>query len=69
MLSEEKSMSLVDILSEDSSGIDAFIKKKFTEAEINLENEQEVTLQINVNPDPGYKIHPDDSAFVIGGLE
>lgn len=69
VLSEEKSMSLVDILSEDSSGIDAFIKKKFTEAEINLENEQEVTLQINVNPDPGYKIHPDDSAFVIGGLE
>ncbi len=68
ILSEEKSIGLVDILSEDSSGIDAFIKRKFLEAEINLEEEQDVNLSINLNPGGGYSIKAGDSAFVIGGL-
>jgi voltage-gated potassium channel len=67
ILSEEKSIGLVDILSEDSSGIDAFIKRKFLEAEINLEEEQDVSLSINLNPGSAYSIKADDSAFVIGG--
>jgi voltage-gated potassium channel len=67
ILSEEKSIGLVDILSEDSSGIDAFIKRKFLEAEINLEEEQDVSLSINLNPGAGYTIKSGDSAFVIGG--
>lgn len=68
ILSEERSIGLVDILSEDSSGIDAFIKRKFLEAEINLAEEQEVSLKININPGNEYGIKSDDSVFVIGGL-
>jgi voltage-gated potassium channel len=67
ILSEEKSMGLDDILSEDSAGIDAFIKRKFQEADISLEEQQESTFNVNIAPDENYLITEEDSAFVIGG--
>ena len=67
ILSEEKTTSLIDILSEDSSGIDAFIKRKFSEAEIDLEEEQDATLEVHLAPDSQYVIKEGDSAFMLGG--
>lgn len=67
ILSEETSVSLIDILSDDSSGIDTFIKRKFSEAEIDLAKEQSTELQINLCPDVEYTIKETDSAFLIGG--
>ena len=69
VLSEEKTTSLIDILSEDSSSIDAFIKRKFTEAAIDLEEEQEATLEVNLVPEATYIIKSSDSAFLLGGFE
>jgi len=67
ILSEEKKMTLDDILSEDSSAIDAFIKRKFAEAEIDLyENEEKEELKIKLNPGKDYTIGDNDSAFVLG---
>jgi len=67
LLSEEKKMTLDDILSEDSSAIDAFIKRKFAEAEIDLyESEEKEELQIKLNPGKDYTIRDNDSAFVLG---
>jgi len=66
ILSEEKKMSLDDILSNDSSSIDAFIKRKFMEAEIDIAEEQASKMQTHISPDPGYIIKDTDSAFIIG---
>ncbi len=67
VLSEEKKMTLDDILSEDSSAIDEFIKRKFAEAEIDLaEEETKEELQIKINPGKDYVIKDTDSAFVLG---
>ncbi len=67
VLSEEKKMTLDDILSEDSSAIDEFIKRKFAEAEIDLgEEEGKEELQIKLNPGKDYVIKDTDSAFVLG---
>jgi voltage-gated potassium channel len=65
-LSQDKKMNLDDILSDDSSAIDAFIKKKFQEAEIDLAEEQKEELQIKLNPGSDYTIKDTDIAFIIG---
>ncbi len=64
--SEEKKMSLDDMLSGDSSSIDAFIKRKFMEAEINIADEQQQDIDIQICPDPEYIIKDTDTAFIIG---
>jgi len=67
VLSEEKKMTLDDILSDDSSAIDAFIKRKFAEAEIDLyESAEKEELQIKLNPGKDYTIRDNDSAFILG---
>lgn len=66
LLSEEKKMGLDDILSDDSAGIDAFIKRKFQEAEIDLAAEEEARVDIQLNPGPEYIIKESDTAFLIG---
>ncbi len=66
LLSEEKKISLDDILSEGSSAIDAFIKQKFAEAELDVFEEEKEELQIKLNPGPDYVIKDTDSAFIIG---
>jgi voltage-gated potassium channel len=66
LLSEEKKMSLQDILSEGSPAIDAFIKQKFAEAELDVFEGEREELQIRLNPGAAYVIRQDESAFVIG---
>ncbi len=67
ILSEEKKMTLDDILSGDSSAIDEFIKRKFAEAEIDLMEEGEKEeLEIKLNPGKDYVIRDTDSAFLLG---
>lgn len=63
--SQEKKIELKDILADDSSAIDAFIKRKFAEAEIDLNQEQGEEIQIRLNPGKGYIIKESDSALVI----
>jgi voltage-gated potassium channel len=65
-LSEEKKMSLDDILSEGSSAIDAFIKEKFAEAELDVFEGEKEELEIRLNPGSEYVIKDNESAFVIG---
>jgi voltage-gated potassium channel len=66
IMSEEKKMSLDDMLSDDSSSIDAFIKRKFMEAEIDIGEEQEQGLDILISPSPDYSIKDTDSLFILG---
>jgi voltage-gated potassium channel len=66
IMSEEKKMSLDDMLSDDSSSIDAFIKRKFMEAEIDIGEEQEHGLDIQISPSPDYNIKDTDSLFILG---
>lgn len=65
-LSEEKKISLDDILSEGSDAIDEFIKRKFLEAEVAIMEEGKQEEQIILNPDPDYIVKETDIAFVIG---
>ena len=58
-------MTLDDILSDDSSGIDAFIKRKFQEAEIDLLEEEKEEMKIKINPGAEYVIKDTDWAIVI----
>ena len=66
IMSEEKKMSLDDMLSDDSSSIDAFIKRKFMEAEIDIGEEQGQGLDILISPSPDYNIKDTDSLFILG---
>jgi hypothetical protein len=47
------------------TAIDAFIKKKFEEAEIPL-LQKEHGYQVTVNPPDDYIIQPQDEAYVLG---
>ena len=67
VLSEEKKMSLDDILSEGSSAIDAFIKAKFAEAELDVFEGEREKLEIKLNPGAEYVIKENEAAFLIGG--
>jgi len=66
ILSQEKSVTLDDLLSDDSSAIDRFIKRKFEEANISVDDETTQT-KIKLAPDPSYIITQNDAAFIIGG--
>lgn len=66
VLSREKAVSFADLLSDDSSAIDAFIRKKFQEAEIDLAATDESGEQLRLAPPPDYLIRDGDTAFVIG---
>ena len=69
LLSEEKKMSLDDILSEGSSAIDAFIKQKFAESQLDVFEEEKEEMHITLNPGAEYAIKDTDSAFLIGSPE
>lgn len=66
VLAEEKRMSLDDILSEGSSAINSFIKRKFAEAELDVIEGEKEELQVRLNPGADYVIRADESAFLIG---
>ncbi len=64
-LQEKKSVKLDDILSDNSSIIDVFIKEKLKEAKKELFHEKEAIRAI-INPEDGYVITGDDSAVLLG---
>ncbi|MDH4127192.1 MAG: NAD-binding protein [Spirochaetota bacterium] len=65
VLSEEKEMSLDDILSGEDGGIDEFIKKKFSEVEEEYFGGQKPQFHVNINPGNDYIIKNIDVAFII----
>lgn len=66
VLSEEKKITLDDLLSEGSDAIDTFIKKKFKEAEVTIGEEEKEEHRILLNPAQDYVLNETDIAFVIG---
>jgi voltage-gated potassium channel len=66
VLAEEKKMSLEDILADDSSAIDAFIKRKFAESEMDYFQDEKKTLDIRVNPGPAYVLQETDRLYLVG---
>lgn len=66
ILSEEKGVSLDNLLSDDSSAIDAFIKRKFQEAQIDLAEATSAGAELRLPPEPGYLLREGDLAFVLG---
>ena len=66
VLSKGRGMALEDLLSDDSSAIDAFIKRKFQEAELDLSREAGAGDEIRLAPGPDYVIRDTDWAFTVG---
>ena len=65
VLSEEKGVSLDDLLGDNSNAIDSFIKRKFMEAEINLAAEASAGSEVRLAPGPDYQFKEGDLAFVV----
>jgi voltage-gated potassium channel len=65
VLSEEKGVSLHDLLGDNSSAIDGFIKRKFMEAEINLAAETSAGSEVRLAPGADYLMKEGDLAFVV----
>ncbi|HET7838327.1 MAG TPA: hypothetical protein VFL04_01120, partial [Rectinemataceae bacterium] len=66
LLSERKGVSLDDLLSDNSSAIDTFIKRKFMEAEVDLAAAASAGSAVHLAPGPDHLIAEGDLAFVIG---
>jgi len=69
VLAEEKKMSLADILADDSSAIDTFIKRKFAESDKDYLEEERKALDIRVNPGPAYVLRDTDRLYLVGPAE
>jgi voltage-gated potassium channel len=69
VLSEEKKVSLDDILAGDSSAIDDFIKRKFAESDTEYFAEEKKALDIRVNPGAGYVLRDTDRLYLVGPVE
>lgn len=67
LVNEEESVNLSDILSHDTSAIDAFIERKFREAGINVAEKS--GTRVNVNPSFDYILQKKDIAVILGTLE
>ena len=65
VLSEEKGVSLDDLLGDTTNAIDGFIKRKFMEAEINLAAETSAGSEVRLAPGPSYLLKEGDLAFVV----
>ncbi len=65
ILSEEKDITLDDILSDESGGIDQFIKKKFSEVENDYFGDDKPQINVKINPGDNYIIQDIDTAFLI----
>ncbi len=64
LLQEKKSMKLDDLLSDNTSAIDIFIKEKLKETKKEFLHEKEQTRVI-INPEDGYIINGDDFAVIL----
>ncbi|MDP1675741.1 MAG: ion channel [Bacteroidota bacterium] len=67
LVNEEETVNLSDILSHDTSAIDAFIERKFREAGINVAEKSGTRVQ--VNPPFDYILQKKDIAVILGTLE
>ncbi|MEW5798657.1 MAG: ion channel [Bacteroidota bacterium] len=67
LVNEEETVSLSDILSNDTSAIDAFIERKFREAGINVAEKS--GMRVNVNPSFDYILQKKDIAVILGTLQ
>ncbi|MDD8018717.1 MAG: ion channel [Bacteroidota bacterium] len=67
LVNEEETVSLNDILSHDTSGIDAFIERKFREAGINVAEKS--GMNVHVNPPSDYVLQKKDIAVILGTLQ
>lgn len=67
LVTEEETVSLNDILSHDTSGIDAFIERKFREAGINVSEKS--GMRVNVNPQFDYVLQKTDIAVILGTIQ
>jgi voltage-gated potassium channel len=66
VLSEEKGVSLDDLLGDSSSAVDGFIKRKFMEAEINLAAETSAGSNVRLAPGADYVLREGDFACIVG---
>jgi len=66
LYSEEKGMTFEDLISDDSSAIDAFIKRKFRESSLDMGSGGLPGERIRLNPGADCLIREGDSAFVLG---
>ncbi len=66
LLSEQKGVSLDDLLSDNTSAIDTFIKRKFMEAEVDLAAAASAGSAVHLAPKSDHIIAEGDLAFVIG---
>jgi voltage-gated potassium channel len=66
IVTEREGLRLEDILSEDASAIDIFIKKKFEESEKDYFSDKE-EMEVHMNPRDDYIITKNDSASIIDG--
>jgi voltage-gated potassium channel len=66
LVNEEETVNLSDILSHDTSAIDAFIERKFREAGINVAEKS--GTRVNVNPPFDYQLQKKDIAVILGTL-
>ncbi|MFZ4619678.1 MAG: potassium channel family protein [Bacteroidota bacterium] len=66
LVNEEETVNLSDILSHDTSAIDAFIERKFREAGINVAEKS--GTRVNVNPPFDYILQKKDIAVILGTL-
>jgi voltage-gated potassium channel len=64
LLTERKGLGLDDLLTDDYSAVDQFIKRKFEEAEKNLFGDRE-RISVTLNPPQGLLLTEDHSAVVI----
>ena len=63
LFSEEENLGIREILSADTSTLDAFIERKMKEGGISLQEESKITTVIN--PDKNYKIKDGERAIII----
>jgi len=65
IIMEEAGLPVEDIVGNDASPIDAFIKRKFREAGRDIMGESKEKARILINPEDSYEIGEDDRALVI----
>jgi voltage-gated potassium channel len=65
VISPQKQLALKDLLNDDLSEIDSFIKKKFSESDMNLSALNKVNQRVKLNPGKNYHIKENDCAILI----
>ena len=66
VVSQTKGFGLSDILKDDASSIDQFIRKKFEEADKDVEEREGSYINTHLNPGDNYKLSEDEFAVIIG---